>query len=206
MSVKETNFQALKKSRDNGLCILINSPEVQEIRNKYDKLSEVYPSHIRLIFPFVTSDKFDDFETLITQIVEENKITEFDLTLERFDSFFQKTDHTLVIRPDQESKQILTDLYSKIMPHIDTQIKRKFSPRVICGKIHRNRIPNLLPKKQRKKIKKINIKHQKQEIVDTLQQLQTDWQPITVRIDELVFLERSGDKVSIVKKIPLIKN
>jgi hypothetical protein len=168
---------------------MIKSPEVDKIREKFDKMSQVWPAHIRMIYPFPVEKHFPHFIRLIQAAIDQLDMKQFQMTLERVDAFMQKTNHSIVIRPDKKSSQKIVDLYKLVMPHIDTNIKRRYNPRILCGKIHRERIMNAAPKKQRKKIRKMNMKHQRKQITDVMQKLNEDWEPVQVTIDSFQLLQ-----------------
>lgn len=193
---------SVKKSRETCVCIIVRSPQIEAIRAKYDKQATSQPPMIRLIYPFVPTEKYvhpfqaptQDFPTaadLSAKIAEAiSNVRPFEITIDRVDSFLQKFKTTICLRPDTESCAHLRELYAKVMPVVDPQCKRKFNPRIVCGKLTRDKLK-----------KKGKITADRTDTKEIIGALRTNFKPIRMSVEGIQIASWETGIFRIVNKI-----
>ena len=120
------------------ICPKLESIQINNIREKYDKAYPRWMPHINLIFPFVTEQEFEKIkDTFIDQLKNVNPFT---IKLNKISFFPQKQNVNIHLLPHDDSN--LQELYLiliKLLPNI----KPNFYPHLTLGQMTKEKYENI---------------------------------------------------------------
>lgn len=115
---------------------------VESIRTSNDKAFTRWPPHINFIFPFVSSQNFDETKRILeSEAIQKiiNEIKSVGITFDEVSYFDQKKIVTFHLKPNKESHDLLEKLYVAVTTQINSKFpfcesKRKvFHPHLTLG-------------------------------------------------------------------------
>ncbi len=150
-------------------------PEIQEIREKYDRQINRWMPHITLLYPFRPENEYIIIEKDFSD--ECKSIESFKIHLKEFKYFNHgRQKYTLWLNP--EPIDLITNLQSKIqiiVPDCNDVIKHKhgFRPHLSVGQIQG-----------------------KNNLIEIMKNLQNTWSEIHFHVNEIFFISREKSKNS----------
>jgi len=152
-------------------------PQIQSIRQQYDKSFVRWPPHINLIYPFVPAGEFPEAAAKIKQQFTNASLSPFRVTFANF-SFFQhgKKSCTVWCDPQVQQGNELKDLQNnleKVFPFCDdlsTRSEHGFQPHLSVGQFQG-----------------------KAESEGKINEFMRTWKPFTFEVTEVFLISRKGD-------------
>ncbi|KAF3921802.1 hypothetical protein AA313_de0203920 [Arthrobotrys entomopaga] len=132
-------------SPDTALALVLPSSHldiIQPFRSLYDAAAIKWPPHINLFYPFVHPSSLESVSEYLSQNLDSICKTPLTIRFSEVEVFRggKKRPSFLVLRPDQESEELIQDVYellSREFSDIRKAVKRaEFKPHLTIGQVH----------------------------------------------------------------------
>lgn len=137
--------------------------DIQEIRKEYDSHFQRWMPHITILFPFVSPEEFIIVKENLMEVLS-NEIEPFEVNLNEFGYFNQKSNSTLWLKPESTQLQPLYELIKKTIPSLFKDERPEFIPHLTLGQFQKTEVKSII-KEFKKNWKSISFKCSSIELI-----------------------------------------